>query len=101
MLNEYPEIKNIWQGIVSLPGLEMRQLPQTQMEPPNSTNLKASILEINFLHILYRDFGKFCSKSDQKPFYGIIQAYVDAVAFWKHLNEDQIETWIIQKQAFI
>jgi len=52
MMLKYPEIKNIWQGIVSLPGLEMRQLPQTQMEPPNSTNLKASILELNFWHNL-------------------------------------------------
>ena len=80
----------------------MTQLPQPHPNGAPEFHQLESLHFVNLISCIFQsDFGKFCSKSDQKPFYGIIQAYVDAVAFWKHLNEDQIETWIIQKQAFI
>ena len=56
------------------------------MEPLNFPNLKASTLGLTFVHIL-KDFGQFCSKSDQGPAYGSIQAYLDKVVFWKRLND--------------
>ena len=56
------------------------------MEPLNSANLKASILRF-ISCIVKRDFGQFCSKSDQRLFYGSIQASLDKVVFWKRLND--------------